>query len=273
MVQINYALQVCDLNNRENRPRLISTDRSLISKKSICSFFESLEIAASRRRDVQHTVLLITDQCSQDLKHFCELVVDTYETNNISVSIQDLSPRTGITHSIRACYEWLSQCQGDLVFQIQDDYLFEPTALTESINVWYKIYKDTQHHAIIQPFNDWHNWTRGLYTPHALTMILGSHRYWIQIYDTSCSFMTSHHQFVQHWDLYNDFFDLIDARGPDLENRSLNYMFTQRGILGITPTTTLSHHLQHLHDLYVPPDQRWESVDVARVYQSKLALF
>ena len=274
MISINYALQVCDLHNRESRPRLISDDRTLISKKSICSFFESLRQAAGAREDVRHRVLMILDQCTPDLQHYCGLVKTKFESPNITIEIQNLHPLSGIIHSIRQCYRWLSDQPSDLVFQVQDDYLFEQSALLESINIWYQIYRDTGTHAVVQPFNDFDNWYMTLYRPNPLTMIMGLNRYWVQIYDTSCSFLTSRQQFVQHWDLYEEFFRLIDPKNQprehDLENLSLNHMFTKRGVLGVTPIYTLSHHLQHQHDLYLPPDQTWETIDIHQVYQKNL---
>jgi hypothetical protein len=274
MTSINYALQVCDLHNRESRPRLISDDRTLISKKSICSFFESLRQAAETHLDVEHRVVMILDQCTPDLRYYCELVKIKFESTNIIIEIQDLYPLSGITHSIRQCYRWLSDQPSDLVFQVQDDYLFELSAITESIDMWYQIYIDTGTHAIVQPFNDFHYWYTNKYRSNQLVVIMGHHKYWIQIYDLSCSFITSRQQFVQHWDLYEKFFQLIGCKNrpnpQDLENISLNYILTKRGVLGVTPIYTLSHHLQHQHDFYLPPDQLWAAIDTQQVYQQDL---
>ena len=73
----------------------------------------------------------------------------------------------------------------------------------------------------------------------------------------SCSFLTSHEQFSQHWDLYHCFLDLIDKKNSrELENVSLNYMLTKRGVLGLIPINSLALHLQS--DLEKDPHINWE---------------
>jgi hypothetical protein len=75
----------------------------------------------------------------------------------------------------------------------------------------------------------------------------------------SCSFLTSHQQFSQHWDLYNYFFELIDKKETNkLENVSLNYMLAKRGVLGLIPINSLAFHLQS--DLEKDPYIDWESL-------------
>jgi hypothetical protein len=79
--------------------------------------------------------------------------------------------------------------------------------------------------------------------------------------------MTSYEQFNQHWDLYSMFFYLTDRlkeNNNHLENKSLNYMLTQRGVLGLIPINSLAFHLQS--DLEKDPhiDYRplWDSINV-----------
>ena len=80
----------------------------------------------------------------------------------------------------------------------------------------------------------------------------------------SCSFLTSHQQFNQHWDLYDKFLELIDKGDDKLENKSLNYILTQRGVLGIVPVNTLSFHLQSdtEKDPHIDYKPLWESIEV-----------
>ena len=80
--------------------------------------------------------------------------------------------------------------------------------------------------------------------------------------------MTSHHQFSQHWDLYNNFFYLIDKIAKTdgmLEQRSLNYMFVRRGILGLVPVNSLAWHMQMEEDRdpYIPWQPIWDAIDVS----------
>ena len=76
--------------------------------------------------------------------------------------------------------------------------------------------------------------------------------------------MTTHKQFSQHWDLYHAFFDLLESNSKDLENYSLNFMLTQRGVLGLIPINNLAFHLQTEleEDPHLDWKKLWDSFDV-----------
>ena len=50
----------------------------------------------------------------------------------------------------------------------------------------------------------------------------------------------------------------------DLENKSLNKMFTERGVLGVQPFTSVALHMQdeYWKDPYIDWRKRWDSVEV-----------
>jgi hypothetical protein len=101
--------------------------------------------------------------------------------------------------------------------------------------------------------------------PTPRTIFMGEKRYWIQIYDTACTFFTSKKQFVQHIDLYKNFLALLDKPAnelTELESISLNYMFTKRGVLGVCPIESLTLHVQGEQDKdpYVDWQKRWDNV-------------
>lgn len=263
MIKIHYAVQVCDTASYQGDDRFCGQDRTLLSKKSLSSLLSAIRFCKNKTQDASsHYLHIIYDNTSDSLIKWIENLVDSVD--DIEITVESLSPKTGIAESIRRCYQWLTDNGQDFVFQIQDDYIFDQSAIFESINVFYNILNKTQSHAIMQPFNDVHYWDseyRYRATPRCVE--LGSKGYWIQIYDTSCSFLTSHWQFCQHWDLYEDFFRLIPLKEKNnLENKSLNYMFTKRGILGLTSVNTLSHHIQVTPDPYVDWKKLWDEIDV-----------
>ena len=49
-----------------------------------------------------------------------------------------------------------------------------------------------------------------------------------------------------------------------LEQRSLNYMFVQRGVLGLVPVNSLAWHMQMEEDRdpYIPWQPIWDAIDV-----------
>lgn len=263
-INFHYAFQLCDIASRENKPRICGDDRTLLSKKSVLSFFESLKILLDNIPDSKHTICFFNDRSTNDLLDFVNVTIKKYQSPKIDITIQDTS-EPGILNSIRQCYMWLQLNGKDIVYQVQDDYLFYPSALTEMYEVFDQIKKEINYDIIVSPFNDFWLWLaiyRNSCTPR--TVIVGKKRYWIQYYDMSCSFLTSHEQFSKHWDLYHRFFELLKTNSPDLERMSLNFMLTQRGVLGLIPVNNLAFHMQTEleEDPHLDWRPLWESVNV-----------
>lgn len=267
-VQIHYALQTCDVSSYQGQKRFASDNRTEISKKCIKSFLESVRYCSETKEYTIHNIAIIDDHSTEELKNFIRRCVNDFSSNKIRIDFIELSEETGIRKSIETCYHWLQKNGKDLVYQVQDDYLFTKKTIYEVVDIFELVKVETGHDSIICPWNDswlWLTAYRNRQTPR--TIIVGRNGYWIQYYDMSCSFLTSHQQFSQHWDLYHRFFSLIDKLDKeknDLENVSLNYMLTQRGVLGLVPINSLAHHLQS--DLEKDPhiDYRpiWDSINV-----------
>jgi hypothetical protein len=267
-MNVHYALQTCDVKSYQGQKRYASDDRTEISKKCITSFLESVKYCSEKNKDTSHTIAIIDDHSTEELKKYIQKCVSKFSSDNITIEFIELTEETGIRKSIEHCYFWLQQNGKDLVYQVQDDYLFTKQAIFDIIDIFQQVYNETNSHPLICPWND--NWLwltayRNRCAPR--TVIVGKNGYWIQYYDMSCSFLTSYVQFSQHWDLYHRFFELIDTvtkEKNDLENVSLNYMLTKRGVLGLVPVNSIAHHLQS--DLEKDPhiDYRplWDTINV-----------
>ena len=148
--------------------------------------------------------------------------------------------------SVRVCYQWMTDNGKDLVYQVQDDYLFERMAVFEVIDMYFQVTREHNTEPLISPYNDPYYWAvlyKGKSTPRLI--VPGKHRYWIQLYDLSCSFLTSSNQFKQHWDLYEKFLDMPPTGvNGNLENLTLNHMLVKRGVLGLVPLTSIALHIQ-----------------------------
>jgi hypothetical protein len=264
-IQIHYALQVCDTKSFQNQKRYASDDRTEISKKSIKSFLESIKQTCITHPNFNHNVVIVNDHSSKDLINFIKQIIVKYQSSNININLINLFNVTGISESIKFCYNWLKENGKDLVYQVQDDYLFFPNAIGEMIDIYQQIYEQTGSDCIVSPFNDpwyWNTIYKNKCTPR--TLIVGKNRYWIQYYDMCCSFLTSYQQFNRHWELYDKFFHLINKKNNELENYSLNYILTKKGVLGLVPVNTLSFHLQSdtEKDPYLDYKPLWESIDI-----------
>jgi len=264
----HYALQICDVKSYQNLKRYASDDRTEISKKCIKSFLESIKHCCVTHPHINHTIAIIDDHSSLDLIKFVKKCIIKYTSPSIQLHLIPLTDVTGIKESIRFCYQWLRDNGKDYVYQVQDDYLFSDNAIGDMIDVYDQVFNETGSHCLVSSWNDSWLWLT-LYRnrPTNRAVIVGKHGYWIQYYDMSCSFMTSHHQFNQHWDLYDMFLYMIDKVNPennDLENKSLNYILTQRGVLGLVPVSNLSFHLQSNieKDPHIDYKPLWDSIDI-----------
>ena len=264
----HYALQMCDVKSYQNLKRYASDDRTEISKKCIKSFLESIKHCCVTHPHINHTIAIVDDHSSADLIKFVKKCILKYTSPSIQLHLIPLTDVTGIKESIKFCYQWLRDNGKDYVYQVQDDYLFSAKSIADMIDVYDQVFNETGSQCLVTSWNDSWLWLT-LYRniPTRRTVIVGKHGYWIQYYDMSCSFLTSHQQFNQHWDLYEMFLYMVDkvkAGNSDLENKSLNYILTQRGVLGLAPVSNISFHLgsdieKDPHIDYMP---LWDSIDI-----------
>jgi len=263
---IHYAMQCCDVANYQTNDRFCTNNRTELSKKSVTSFLNSVKYLAEFEPKTRHYINIFEDNCTEELKQYLKKCEKLYDSKSITIEITSLHGK-GIAKSIQYCYEWLEFNGTNLVYQVQDDYMFTEHALYYSVDMFYQLFQNYNTHAIIAPYidPDFIRTYKGRSIPRLIE--LGRHSYWTQIYDTSCTFLTSHHQFIKHKDLYEMFYELVNMKTVkghiiDLENKSLNYMFTKRGVLGVTPITGLTFHMQTASekDPYIDWKPIWDSI-------------
>lgn len=265
-MNIHYAVQVCDIANSQVNDRYCKTDRTTLSKKSIASLMKAIKNVSIGvgTSFVHHYITFFDDNSTQQLKDFLLRTKKKYEALNVHIDIVELQQH-GIMESIGACYEHLMKNGTDLVYQVQDDYLFCETSIYEMIDMYVKIKSECQTDPVVLAYNDAKHWA-GSYRnrPTPRTIFYGVKRHWIQIYDTSCTFMTSVQQLRNNKDLIDIFLKLPPTgTGGHLESISLNYMFTRKGILGVSPLLSVALHVQSENDKdpYIDWQEIWNSVE------------
>jgi hypothetical protein len=260
LTHVHYAVQTCDVAFNQVAQRYCNTDKATVVRKCVTSFFAAVLGAAQRDRAVQHVVCVIDDRSSPDTVAYLRRLVRAYTRDNVTAAFVPLAAvthQTGVMASIRATYEWLRDHGQDLVYQVQDDYLFHPDAVVELLDAYAQLRAEHGTQPVLSPWNRAALWRRpvgeggyrGWASPRMVTV--GRARYWIQMYDTSCSFLTHVEQLRRQWDLIEAFLAL-PPRGlpPDgrLESVSLNLMFTKREVLGMMPVDSLALHVQAEED-------------------------
>jgi hypothetical protein len=260
MIKTTYALQTFDGGNNQNITRFATSDRSELTKKCVTSFLQSVVYCANNVPTSHHVVYIIDDGSSKPTQDWLSSIVELYQQDNVIINLQ-LHKALGVMGSVRKCYEILKNAQTDLVYQVQDDYLFDRDIVFECIDMFMQIQRDLNTHAIISPYNDSNSWqTTYRYAVTPRMVVPGAKGYWIQMYDTSCSFLTSNIEFNKHWDLYEAFLNHpMDHR---LEADTLNKMFVDRGVLGLMRFNSGALHLQSDldKDPYIDWKAKWEAI-------------
>lgn len=265
-MKIHYALQTCDSATSHVINRYTGTTKKEISNKCVTSFLNSVTFASKIFPGVEHIIKIYDYNSSvETLKYFNELI-QKHSSDNVTIDIESIGEK-GVMNSIRKCYDWLEQNGEDLVYQVQDDYLFHPQAIVEMLALYHQLKNELNTEPVISPYNFPYLWLTGyrnIPTPRAI--FLGSARYWIQIYDISCSFMTSYKVFMENKDLRDYFLTFPDIGDEDgnLENKSVNRILTERGVLGVCPINSLALHLQSENekDPYINWSEWWNKYTV-----------
>jgi len=251
---INYAVQVCDTKTNQTTKRITNTSKTEISKRCLTSFFKAVNFVDLNNTDdtfnIQQNIIIVCDSCSPDLITFLKVLLNKYQSTNINIQL-DILENLGIKQSIILTYDYLKKLDGDFVYQIQDDYLFYESSIFEMVSLFVQLKQDCNTDSIIGSFNApslWNDTYRYKVTPRMI--VPGSNRYWIQSYDIACTFLTSKSLFMKHTDIYDNFIDLLPVGiNGDLENISLNYLFTKHGVLGMLPINSVAFHLQSEREL------------------------
>ncbi|MFY8211726.1 MAG: hypothetical protein ACOVLB_03575 [Candidatus Nanopelagicus sp.] len=208
----------------------------------------------------QH-VAIFDDHSTTETLDFLKFACNYFTSANLTVELIQL-PTRGLFESARACFDWLEKYGVDLVYQVQDDYLYEQNAIFEMIDIFMQVHCETNAHPVISPYNHPYYWIEAYkYQATPRVLVAGSSRYWIQLYEIPCTFMTSKHEFSKHWDLYENFFN-GDLHDPQLEVNSFNQIITKREVLGIEPITSIALHMQAEFDKdpYIDWKSRWDSI-------------
>ena len=266
-ITINYALQVCDIASNQCSKRYCSDSKTEVTIKCVTSFLWSVKHAADLCTQASHHIMIFDDQSSQAVVDFLERARVKFSCDNVTVEVSRIKSG-GIMNSIRTCWAWLRDLPGDLVYQVQDDYLYTPDAIYQMIDIFMQVYKDVGQHSVVIPFNNSYHWITGCYKYHQTPrfIIAGRNQYWLQNYDIPCTFMTSYSEFNQHWDIYEKFL-AMDPKGTatgDLENISLNRILVDRQVLGLMPFESVALHMQSEgeRDPYIDWRARWDAVPV-----------
>jgi glycosyltransferase involved in cell wall biosynthesis len=256
VIKIHYAVQVCDVASNQGNPRYASNSRTEITTKCCKSLIKSIQECIKRQPHTVHHVMFFNDHSTQETVDYLKSL--ECSTDNLIVEVTNLE-KSGIMISIQSCYEWLKDNGEHLIYQVQDDYLFEPNAIYEMVDMIFM-----NEATIVFPYNHPGYWNddRNFKSRDIPTRLIpGRYRYWLKIYNVSCSFLTPHKVLKENYDLFEKLFS-GHPLDHGLETNSVNRLMTERGLLGVMPVESIALHMQAIYEMdpYINWKERWESV-------------
>lgn len=225
----------------ENRKRYVGHSKLEISKRCFKSLLNTIRYCQQQQPSVTYRLVVLDDDSDQE---YIDFVKSYMQSSTFPITLEHTQER-GIMHSIGRMYE-IGRDQGkNLVYFVQDDYLYYETALWEMIDAYVQFREMSNMEICIYPYNDPYR-----RTPDKNHKLLpGAKRYWLTEQATACCLMVSHQTIVENWELFaemsNQKYDAI------CEDMSINRLFMNfkelptREIkhLLFVPVTSLALHL------------------------------
>lgn len=229
-------------------------DKSEVMKRCVRSLIRSVNYAIKHLPDWEFKLNVFDDHSSEqaiaELKSNLELA--RFPTTLTHLDTKGLLP------SLRACYSNMYDEGKDLVFQAQDDYLFDEKCFYEMIRQWLKFQPKFDKPLSLLPYNDPYRYWDHNIVP--VRIVQGPDRHWRQTYQVPCTFMTHKDIMVDNWDLFEKICD-DDAHNPKLEDDSINRLWQERGYIVMSPLPSLALHFQteHEKDPYIDWKAWWDA--------------
>jgi len=162
----------------------------------------------------------------------------------------------GLMASLRECYESMRDNGKDLVFQAQDDYLFDEECFYQMVLQWQQYQPKFPKPLSLLPYNDPYRYWDHNVVP--VRIVQGPDRHWRQTYQVPCTFMTTHEVVVKEWDLFDKICN-DHAHNPKLEDESVNKLWQEREYVVMSPIPSLALHFQgeNEKDPYIKWEDWW----------------
>lgn len=265
---VNYALQTYDITSNSCFDRYSTNDKQKLVQTCISSFFRSVKYAADQNLEIQHDIKVVDNGSTESTLDLIGRAIEKFNGQNINIELISLNSGSMI-ESMRFCFELLRDIQGELVYLVQDDYLYVEDGIHQMIDVFVNFYTETIHLPLIYCFNTpahWKEQYRLRTTPRLIYP--GKKQYWIQNYDISCTFLTHKKQLQKNWHWIEYFMSIDQVNGlndrGDLENISLNKILVEENVLGLMPLESVGLHMQGEREKepYIDWEKRWNSIEL-----------
>lgn len=236
MPDLTIILRTCDkvekFSTHNGLPRIFG-HKSDIIKRCYTSLSNSIDYAIDK--NIKLDFIIIDDKSSKDIKH--HLVYNGPLKFSSPLLLYNVNGN-GNGDSLRTCYQYAKDnCEDQLIFFIEDDYLFEESAIYEcykmALDAPNVFNKDVCIHPVDYPdryTNLYPSW-----------IVLGEKRHWRTIQHTTGTFLINHKILIDQWDKYWAFAKIGKEPGVT-EDTTINAVYKTYPCL--SPIPTLAEHYQ-----------------------------
>jgi hypothetical protein len=218
-------------------PRYCGAEKPEVVLRCVTSLVQSMNYAASMIPEFEFTLKVFDDH--SDKKHIKQLK-EVLGHAQFTVEWENLET-TGVMPSILACYQHGLQHGKELVYFMQDDYLYYESCIFDMMNAYLDFSTALKSPVGIYPYNDPY-----LYHPincHITArLVQGRTQYWRTVLSSASCFMTHHSVIQAHFDLFEQM-GRSDPYDAHTEDKSINKLWQERGLFMFAPMQSIALHM------------------------------
>ena len=235
----------------QNKKRIFEYPKIEYALRSLNSLIKNIKYLKNNNNNLEVKLKIIEDDSMEEnLKKMSHMINNSKidieiinHKNNIHKNIikkQTNSTTFSNLSSLLKCFEIAKDEGKDLVFFVEDDYIFFESALDEIVASYERISSQTNRELFICPTDYPY-----LYMDNEKTNVLiGSKRHWRLVSKTLCSFITSHKLIKEYWSNFYD--NCLDRHDPF--EKYLNKIYEKE--ICISPIKSLSLHMTNVNSSY-----------------------
>ena len=234
----------------QNKKRIFEYPKIEYALRSLNSLIKNIKYLNNNNNLEVKLKIVEDDSSDENLKKISDMI------NNSNLDIEVINHKNNIhkniikkqtnnatfsnLSSLLKCFEIAKDEGKDLVFFIEDDYIFFESALDEIVTSYERISSQINRELFICPTDYPYFYMNSQKT----NVLIGSKRHWRLVSKTLCSFITSHTLIKEYWSNFYD--NCLDRHDPF--EKYLNKIYEKE--ICISPIKSLSLHMTNVNSSY-----------------------
>ena len=234
----------------QNKKRIFEYPKIEYALRSLNSLIKNIKYLNNNNNLEVKLKIVEDDSSDENLKKISHMI------NNSNLDIEVINHKNNIhkniikkqtnnatfsnLSSLLKCFEIAKDEGKDLVFFIEDDYIFFESALDEIVTSYERISSQINRELFICPTDYPYFYMDSQKT----NVLIGSKRHWRLVSKTLCSFITSHTLIKEYWSNFYD--NCLDRHDPF--EKYLNKIYEKE--ICISPIKSLSLHMTNINSSY-----------------------